>query len=116
MAPVRSDYGIKRYIDETKRLYSVLESRLSHADWLVGDKYTLADMANFSWVRAGPLILDFDISEWPGVEKWAKRIEATDAFKRAKNIPQTTMTDEQMIELFKSKRAQMDARENTDKH
>ena len=31
MAAVRSDYGIKRYIEETKRLYGVLESRLSKA-------------------------------------------------------------------------------------
>lgn len=116
MAGARSDYGIKRYIDETKRLYSVLESRLSHADWLAGDKYTLADMANFSWVRAGPLILEIELSEWPGVEKWAKRIEARDAFKRAKDVPPSSMTEEDMTKMFKDMKAKMDARENTDKH
>lgn len=116
MAGARSDYGIKRYMDETKRLYSVLESRLSHADWLAGDKYTLADMANFTWVRAGPLILDIDLSEWPGVDKWVKRIEARDAFKRAKDIPPSPRSDEEMLEMFKKMRAKIDAMDNTDKH
>jgi glutathione S-transferase len=116
MAGARSDYGIKRYMDETKRLFSVLESRLSKSDWLAGDKYTLADMANFSWVRAAPLILDMDLSEWPGVEKWAKRIEARDAFKRAKDIPPSPRSDAEMLEMFKKMRAKVDAMENTDKH
>ena len=56
MAGAYSAYGIKRYIDETKRLFDVLESRLSNADWLAGDKYTLADIASFSWVRAASII------------------------------------------------------------
>jgi hypothetical protein len=53
-APEKIPYGIKRYIDETKRLYSVLEDRLSgrweggnKRDYLVGDgkgKYTIADI------------------------------------------------------------------------
>ena len=44
MAPVYSAYGIKRYVDETKRLFGVLEIRLSKAEWLAGDKYTIADI------------------------------------------------------------------------
>lgn len=51
MAGAKSEYGQKRYLDETKRLYSVLESQLSKTDYLVGNKYTIADIANFSWVR-----------------------------------------------------------------
>ena len=116
MAGARSDYGIKRYMDETKRLFSVLESRLSHADWLAGDKYTLADIANFSWVRSAKPILDIDLSEWPGVEKWVNCIEGRDAVKRAKEIPASSMSDEDMMELFKKMRAKIDAMENTDKH
>lgn len=115
MAGARSDYGIKRYLDETKRLYSVLESRLSHADWLT-DKYTLADMANFSWVRAGPLILEIDLSEFPGVEKWVKRIEGREAFQRAKAIPPSSRSEAEMLEMFKKMRAKVDGMTNEDKH
>ena len=116
MASVRSDYGIKRYIDETKRLYSVLELRLSKADWLAGDKYTIADIANYSWVRSGPVLLDIDLSEWPGVDRWVKRIDARPAVEKAKNVPPRRMTPEEVTEMFAKMRAKIDAMENTDKH
>lgn len=45
-APEKIPYGIKRYQDETRRLYSVYEAHLAQGDkkWLVGGKYTIADM------------------------------------------------------------------------
>lgn len=58
MASVYSSYGINRYTGETKRLYDVLESRLSKADWLAGDKYTIADIASYSWVVSSPTVLE----------------------------------------------------------
>ena len=116
MAKVRSDYGIQRYTDETKRLYSVLESRLSQADWLAGDKYTLADIANYSWVRSGPLILDIDLSEWPGVHRWVERIDDRPAVQKAGNVPPRTMAPEEFKAMIANMRAKVDAMENTDKH
>src|SRR4051794_107320 len=92
MAGARSDYAIKRYIDETKRLYSVLELRLSKADWLAGNKYTIADIANYSWVKSDPILLDIDLSEWPGVDKWVKRIDKRPAVQKAKNVPSSSRT------------------------
>ncbi|KAK9326308.1 glutathione S-transferase [Lipomyces orientalis] len=64
-AKARSDYAIERYMNETKRLYSVLEIRLSSHDSLAGDKFTLADIANFAWVRIAELLL-IDLGEWLG--------------------------------------------------
>lgn len=116
MAKVRSDYGIKRYTDETKRLFSVLEIRLSKANWLAGDKYTIADIANYSWVRAAPSLLEIDLSQWPGVDKWVKRIEERPAVEKAKKVPPSTITPEEMKEMFANMRAKIDAMENTDKH
>jgi glutathione S-transferase len=116
MAKVRSDYGIQRYMDETKRLYGVLESRLSKADWLAGDKYSLADIANYSWVRSGPILLEINLSEWPGVDKWVKRIDERPAVKKARNVPPSTMTPEELSQMFANMKAKIDAMENTDKH
>ncbi len=48
------DYDDKRprdrYVAETKRLLAVLDRRLEGRDWLMGDDYTIADIATFPWV------------------------------------------------------------------
>ena len=44
-APEKIEYGIKRYQNETSRLYSVFEGQLEkNGDWLVGDKYSIVDI------------------------------------------------------------------------
>ena len=40
-----------RYVNESKRLLSVLDGRLDGRDWIMGDDYTVADIATFPWVR-----------------------------------------------------------------
>lgn len=40
-----------RYVDESKRLLGVLDQRLEGRDWVMGDQYTIADIAIFPWVR-----------------------------------------------------------------
>lgn len=50
-APEQIEYGIKRYTNETKRLYGVIEKALSDGrQWLAAGEYTIADIANFSWM------------------------------------------------------------------
>ena len=41
----------KRYINETRRLYEVLDSRLRERQWIVDD-FSIADIANWSWIRS----------------------------------------------------------------
>ncbi|KAJ5550939.1 hypothetical protein N7535_001123 [Penicillium sp. DV-2018c] len=115
-ASTRSDYGIKRYIDETKRLYSVLDSRLKESPYLAGPKYTIADIANYCWVQIGPVALELDLSEWPALEKWVEKIKGREAIKRGMVIPNTGTTPEQMAERFKASRARIDGLVNTDAH
>ena len=42
-----------RYVAEARRLLGVLEERLAGRDWIMGDDYTIADIATFPWVRNG---------------------------------------------------------------
>lgn len=50
-APEQIEYGIKRYTNETKRLYGCIEKHLaSGKEWLAADQYTIADMANYAWI------------------------------------------------------------------
>ncbi|GAD95566.1 hypothetical protein PVAR5_4212 [Paecilomyces variotii No. 5] len=115
-AGVRSDYGIKRYTDETKRLYSVLESRLKESTYLAGSKYTIADIANYSWVRSGPTILEFDLSEWPALKKWKEEIDQRDAVKKGADVPKRDVSPEQFEQFMRDARGRIDSMENTDKH
>jgi glutathione S-transferase len=113
-ASTRSDYGIKRYIDETKRLYSVLDSRIRETGYLAGDKYTIADIASFSWVLIRPAALELDLSEWPALHKSVEEIRGRAAVQRGILIPKTDTTPEQMALRFRELRAKVDAMGNTD--
>ncbi|KAL4898929.1 hypothetical protein BDW74DRAFT_120504 [Aspergillus multicolor] len=115
-ANTRSDYGIKRYVDETKRLYSVLDSRLKESAYLAGAKYTIADIANYSWVQIGPAALELDLSQWPSLHRWTAEVKQRAAVQRGMRIPETGTTPEQMAERFKEMRAKIDAMGNTDNH
>ncbi len=58
-----------------RRALGVMEMQLTHTEWLVGDAITLADIALVAytrWAHEG----GFDVSEFPGVERWVRRVEA----------------------------------------
>ncbi|KAJ5372024.1 glutathione S-transferase [Penicillium concentricum] len=116
VASVRSDYAIKRYIDETKRLYSVLEYRLKESTYLAGSKYTIADITNYTWVRRGPQMLEIDLSEFPALKNWVDEIDKRAAVQKGADVPHLDRTDEQWNELLRSARAKIDGMTNSDQH
>jgi glutathione S-transferase len=115
-ANVRSDYAIERYVNETKRLYSVLDSRLKASPYLAGDKYTIADIAHFACVNAAPTALEIDISEWPALNGWVERIKQRDAVKNGLGVPRGGMGVEEIAGRMKNGRARIDAMTNTDRY
>ena len=115
-APVRSDWGIHRYKDETKRLFSVLESRLQESPYLVGEKYTIADIASFPWVRVAPGTLDLELSEWPALKKWHDAILNREAVQKGLKIPTSKFSEEEFAGFIAAKKKEILAKENTDKH
>ncbi|MDB5872649.1 MAG: glutathione S-transferase, C-terminal domain protein [Ramlibacter sp.] len=80
-----------RYIDESKRLLNVLNVQLADRRWLVGDEYTIADIATFPWVRnligfygAGDLV---QIGNFPHVTRALEAFVARPAVVRGLDIP-----------------------------
>ncbi|KAJ3247812.1 hypothetical protein HDU77_008428 [Chytriomyces hyalinus] len=75
-APEKIPYGIKRYQDETKRLYSVMERRFADGREFLAGPYSVADIACFTWTAVNQWALgpDFSISDYPLVEKWLHRV------------------------------------------
>jgi len=57
-APEHIEYGVKRYVNETRRLYGVLNTQLekSSSGYLVGEKCTIADIAHWGYVFPSPLL------------------------------------------------------------
>eukprot|EP01088_Endostelium_zonatum_P019817 TRINITY_DN7032_c0_g1_i1.p1 TRINITY_DN7032_c0_g1~~TRINITY_DN7032_c0_g1_i1.p1 ORF type:complete len:176 (-),score=50.14 TRINITY_DN7032_c0_g1_i1:64-591(-) len=88
-APEKIPYGINRYQNETRRLYGVLDKALGESKdgWLVGNKYTIADMINFSWVNMG-FWAGIDTKEFPNLEKWVEKLEAREGVKRGLDVPE----------------------------
>lgn len=115
MAGARSDYGIKRYIDETKRLLSVLESQLSKTEYLVANKYSIADIASYCWACKAKF-LEIDVTEFPGVQKWIDTISKRDAVVKGKAQPSGAKTDEELGEMFGNMAKKIDSMTNEDKH
>ena len=59
------------YINETKRLYGVLEIRLKDRDWLAGPgrgRYTIADINVLGWVRIHTYAGIESVDEWPNLK------------------------------------------------
>ncbi|KXJ53126.1 MAG: glutathione S-transferase [Thalassospira sp. Nap_22] len=82
---------LDRYRKESKRLLGVLETRLDGRDWIMGDEYSIADIASLGWVRnligfydAGSLV---DYHEFKNVPAWLERGLDRPAVQRGLNIP-----------------------------
>jgi GST-like protein len=80
-APEKLPYAIDRYVNETNRLYGVLNKRLSDRPFVAGD-YSIADMAAYPWIvpheRQGQKLEDF-----PHLKRWFEAINSRPATVRA---------------------------------
>ena len=81
-APEKIPYAINRYVNETGRLYGVLNKRLADREFMAGADYAIADMASYPWIvphaRQGQSLDDF-----PHLARWFAAIKARPATERA---------------------------------
>lgn len=80
-APEKVPYAINRYLNETNRLYGVLDRRLADRPFVAGDDYTIADMASYPWIL--PEAQGQDLSEFQNIARWHAAIKARPATERA---------------------------------
>jgi glutathione S-transferase len=77
----------KRYHNETRRLYGVLDTQLADREWLAKE-FSIADISNWSWIRS---------HRWARVptegllnlERWMEQLRDRPACERGLNIPPT---------------------------
>jgi GSH-dependent disulfide-bond oxidoreductase len=79
-APEKIEYAIKRYRDETHRLYGVLNKQLEGQDFVAGE-YSIADIAIIGWSN-GYERQGIDLGEFPAVSAWRERVYARPAVQK----------------------------------
>lgn len=80
-APEKIPYAMKRYTDETARLYGVLNKQLAHHEYVAGD-YSIADMAIYPWVLLHERQQQ-DLANFPHIADYLKRVGERPAVVRA---------------------------------
>lgn len=91
---------IERYQNETLRLYGVLDERLANSPYLAGDDYTIADIANWAWVRAHAWA-ELTLEGLDHLAAWMDKIGDRDAVKRGlENPPRPDLTKDDTSKKF----------------
>jgi GSH-dependent disulfide-bond oxidoreductase len=101
-APEKIPYAINRYVNETGRLYAVMNKRLGDREFLAGE-YSIADIACYPWIvpydRQGQKLEDF-----PNLKRWFEAIQARPAtvraYERAEAFKADQISPEQARELL----------------
>jgi GSH-dependent disulfide-bond oxidoreductase len=82
---------LERYVNESRRLLEVIDSRLAGRQWIMDEEFTIADISMLGWVRnlvgfygAGDLV---DFNSLAHVAAWLERALARPAVQRGLNIP-----------------------------
>ena len=91
-APFKMEYPINRFAMEVKRQLDVLERNLADREYMIGDEYTIADMAIWPWYGALAKGLLYDaaeflsVHEYKNVNRWADQIMERPAAQRGRMV------------------------------
>ncbi len=109
-APEKIPYAIKRYVDETHRLYGVLDRQLQGRDFIAGE-FSIADIATIGWANHYDK-QGVDIAEFPDFAKWHQRmndrpsVQAGLAIGKDKDQKTDVANDEQAQSVLFNQRAE----------
>jgi GSH-dependent disulfide-bond oxidoreductase len=83
-APEKIGYALNRYEFEALRHWRIVDAHLAKSKYMVGDTYTIVDMAFWGWARLAPFVLGDDAyAKYPNVKRLVDEISARPAAPRA---------------------------------
>ncbi|MEK9647047.1 MAG: glutathione binding-like protein [Alphaproteobacteria bacterium] len=85
--PGKAPYAEERYLNETKRLYGVMNKKLGQTGYLAGDEYTIADIAVWPWTARHDW-QTVDLNDFPNVKRWYLEILNRPATRAGWNVPE----------------------------
>ena len=80
-------YAIERYVNESRRLLEVLNTRLDGREWLVGDAMSIADIATYPWARTFPWAT-VSVDGLDHLNAWFERIDIRPKTQAALQLPE----------------------------
>jgi glutathione S-transferase len=83
--PEKLEPAIKRYQNESRRLFEVLETRLGQASWLAGE-FSIADIATWPWLRIHSWS-GVSVDGLPNLQNWMAAMAARPASQRGILVP-----------------------------
>jgi GSH-dependent disulfide-bond oxidoreductase len=84
VAAQESEYAQNRYLYEAHRHYKILDDHLAKSRYMVGDTYTIVDMAFWGWARLGPFVLGEEgFAKYKNVKRLVDEISARPAAAKA---------------------------------
>jgi len=83
--PEEVPQAISRYVNETRRLYEVLDKQLSPHEYIAGE-YSIADIANYSWIRSHKWAR-VSVEGLPHLQRWMEAMLAKPGIIRGCNVP-----------------------------
>ena len=89
MAPEPKEYALNRYDYEAHRHWGVIEQHLTGREFMLGDAYSIVDMAFWGWARMVPYVLGTGDATWtryPQVKRLLDAINARPAAQRAEAL------------------------------
>lgn len=81
----KAPFAEERFLNETKRLYSVLEKRLDGREFILDD-YSIVDMACWPWISRYEW-QGIDLADYPNVRKWYQNLAARPAVQTGYHVP-----------------------------
>jgi len=93
--PEKIPVVIERYQNETRRLYGVMDGRLSSAEFLADD-YSIADIAVYPWVAQHDWS-GIDLAAFPHLSRWYAQLGARPAVQRGMDVPSVDAPLEQRM-------------------
>jgi GST-like protein len=86
-SPEKIPYAINRYLSEAQRHYKVLDAHLEGRKFIVGEEYSIVDIAAWGWIdKVFPVLGQDDLALYPHLKCWFDSINARPAVLRARNI------------------------------
>ncbi|MDR9827801.1 glutathione binding-like protein [Vibrio sp. FNV 38] len=85
-APEGLDYAVNRYSREAQRHYEVLDQHLANREFIVGESYTIADIAAWGWIdKADRVLGENELEGYPNLKRWFESVNSRPAVALARN-------------------------------